>query len=209
MGWIAPVLTGLTGLAGLFGKSKQTSDTNSTTTTTPNYDAQTGGFKDYLMSLYKSNLSNLPTQDQFNIAGLKNILGTSQLANQATDSILASRGLSRTTAGASEGTDAAYRQGSIVSDFLTKSPFNYQAALQPSLSGAASFLSSLPIGTTQTSNSHTVGSGGPSSPLAGLISGGAQGLATYLGQQSSANSFANVLKQLGINNSNAATPTFV
>lgn len=186
---IGLALSLLGGIGGLFGKSKQTSDTNSTTTTNPNYDPKTAAFRDFLLNSYQNNLSSLPSQNQYQDMGLKNILHSSENVNSGVGDILASRGLSRTTGGGSTAFDTSYKQGGNVSDFLTNSPFTYQQNIAPALSSGAAFLSSLPIGTTQTSNSHTVGTGGPSSPAAGFLSGGAQGLATYLGQQNAFNNW--------------------
>lgn len=201
-GFIAPIITGLSGLAGAFAGQKSSSDTtsNSTSSSTPNYDPNTLAFKNYLMNLYKSNLSNLPTQDQFETAGTKNIQQGADDAQGGLGDILAARGLARTTSGGSSAFDTSYKQGQTLSNFKTNVPFNYNAAIQPSLTNAASFLSSLPIGTTSTTSgtSHTTGIGGePISPLAGFITGSASGLAGVLGQQQAQTSLGNILKSLG------------
>lgn len=199
--FIAPIIAGLSALTGGLSKQKQTSDTNSTSTTTPNYDPATAAFKNLLLGLYTKNLNNLPSQDQFTTAGVKNLTDSSDAAQSGLSDILASRGLSRTTAGGSSAFDTSYKQGQGISNFLTNAPFNYQTAIQPELSGGSAFLSSLPLGTTTTGSSHTVGTGGPSSPVAGAITGGASGLAGYLGQIQAQNSLGNILKSLGQNSS--------
>lgn len=196
-GFVMPIIAGLSGLAGAFGKSKQVSDTTSNSTTTPNYDPATLAFKNHLMDIFSNNLNSLPTQDQFKTAGVKNIQDQSDNAQAGLQDILAAHGLSRTTAGGTSTFDTSYKQGQGISNFLTNAPFNYQTAIAPSLSGASSFLSSLPLGTTTSGSSHTVGTGGPTSPIAGAITGGASGLAGLLGQQQAQTSLGNILKALG------------
>lgn len=204
--FIMPILAGLSGLAGAFGSKKQVSDTTSNSTTTPNYDPATLAFKNQLMNLFTNNLNNLPTQSQFQTAGLKNIQEQSGNAQSGLEDILAAHGLSRTTAGGTSAFDTSYKEGQGVSNFLTNAPFNYQSAIQPTLSNASGFLSSLPIGTTTNGTSHTVGTGGATSPLAGGIVSGASTLAGFLGQQQAQNSLGNILKTLGQSNG-SGTPT--
>jgi hypothetical protein len=192
--WIGPLLAGLTGLGGLFGKQKQESTT--TGSSTPNYDPQQLAFRNFLMDQFKGSVTGLPTQDQYTTAGLKNLGDTSAMAGSRLEDILASRGLGRTTAGASSAFDNTSRNAKNFSDFLTSSPFNYANYRQPFLQAAGGFSSSLPVGSNTTQR--TIGTGGPSSPAAGFFGGATQGLAGYLGQENATNNFMKALKSAGL-----------
>lgn len=196
------ILSALGGLGGLFGKSKQVSDTTSDSSTTPNYDPASLALKNFLLQSYQQNVQGLP---QFNKAyetsGIQNILNSSQQASQAANDALASRGIARTTAGAQAIGDQSYQQGRSISSFLNNAPIVEQANTREALGGAGSFLSSLPVGSTTHGTSHTVGTGGPSSPVAGFLGGAAQGAAGSLGQYYANNSLANILKSLNLGKS--------
>jgi hypothetical protein len=198
MGGFAPLaLTGLSALAGLFGSKKQTSTTNSDSTTTPEYDPQTLALKNLLTNQYSSTINTLPAWNtSYETGGLKSIVDSSANAAQAARDALAARGIARTTAGANSVADQSYQQGKNISSFLTNAPIVEDTHRDTELGGAAGFLSSLPIATHTVGNSTTEGTAGPTSPLAGFASGGAEGLAGWLGQYTAQKNLGNILKSL-------------
>lgn len=201
-------MAGLSALGGLFGTKKQTSDTTSNSTTTPNYDSQSLYLKNQLLGNYSDILKNLPQWNSaYETGGLKNIAAAAQNSGQAAQDILAQRGIARTTAGAGSLVDQSQQQGRNVSSFLTNAPIVENTNALNTYGGAGSFLASLPVGTTTSGSSHTVGTGGPTSPIAGLLGGGVQGLAGVLGQQSANNSLASILKNLGLNSNGTGSVT--
>lgn len=199
--FVAPIVAGLSALGGLFSAKKSTSNTSSTSTTTPNYDPASLALKNFLLSNYTGAVNNVPNWNKsYETSGLQNLVNSSTQAAQSANDALAARGISRTTAGAQAVGDESYQQGKQISSFLNNAPVVEQQNLLSTLGGAGSFLSSLPVGSTTSGTSSTTGtSNAPTSPLAGLISGGAQGYAGILGQQSAINSLGNILKSLGLN----------
>lgn len=196
----APIVAALSGIAGAFGKSKQTSDTTSNSTTTPQYDPASLALKNFLLKAFQDNVNTLPDWNKsYETSGVQNLVNSSTNAAQAAADAIAARGISRTTAGANAIGDQSYQQGRQISSFLNNAPIVEQAQKDSRLAGAGGFLASLPVGSTTSGTSHTVGTGGPSSPLAGFINGGAQGLAGVLGQQYATQSLGNILKGLGLN----------
>lgn len=193
----AAIMTGLSllsGLGGAFGKQKQVSDT--TNTTTPNYDPASLAFKNFLLQKFTDLSAGQPAWNKaYEASGLQNILRSAQVSGTAANDILAARGLNRTTAGANSIMDQSQQQGRSVSGFLNQAPIVEQQQNLNNLNAGGSFLSSLPVGSTNIS--HTVGTGGPSSPVTGFIGGGAQGLAAALGQKTANDSFAKILKNAG------------
>lgn len=197
--WVGAALTGLSALSGLFGNKKQVSDTNFNNTTMPSYDPTTLAFRDFLIKSFTDNAGGAGLDkfiDAYKAKGLKNLVLANANTSQAVQDMLASRGIDRTTAGASALTDTSYRGASNTADFLNNIPILRDSMMQDRLKSAAGFQASLPVGTTQSGSSHTVGNVGPSSPVAGLLGGGSAGLATWLGQQSANQQFANILKSL-------------
>lgn len=198
--FVAPIVAALSGISGLFGKSKQTSDTTSSSTTTPQYDPAAASLRNFLLSQFQGNVSSLPEWNRsYETGGLQNLVNSSVNSAQAAQDALSARGISRTTAGAQAVGDQSFQQGRQISSFLNNAPIVEQAQKDSRLAGAGSFLASLPVGSSTTGTSHTTGTGGPSSPLAGFVQGGAQGLAGILGQQYASNSLGNILKSLGLN----------
>lgn len=190
--WVGAALAGLSGLSGLIPR-KQVSTTNTDQTNMPVYDPATASFKDRLLRMFTENLDNSPAfGEAYRTGGLANIRNTSELANRSIDNLLTSRGINRTTAGGSALADASYRSGRDLSSFLTNLPIILDQRKQALLSGAGSFLTSLPTGQHITGTSRTEGTvpGG----FAGFVQGGTQGLAGYLGQLSAQQNWLNVLK---------------
>lgn len=193
---IGAALSGLSALAGLFPK-KQVSTTNSTVSSNPNYDPQSAQFKDFLMSMFKGRIDNNEEfESGYKSSGLNNILDTTKRSSDSLGDILTSRGLSRTGAGASAAVDNSYRGAKDISSFLNSLPMLFDERRRDNLNAGAGFFSSLPVGTTTTTNSRTEGSA-PTSPLGGAIIGGSSGLASYLGQISANNQLKNILKTIG------------
>jgi hypothetical protein len=195
---IPALLTGASFLGGLFGgKSKNSGTINQTTTNTPTYDPLAGGFRDYLINQFQNNLQDNPQFDSSYIAGgVKNIQRSTGVANDALQSLLESRGLARTTAGASLGGEQAYRAGSQISDFLTQAPLTLDQRRQQLLTNAGGFFSTLPYSTSQTTTGKTTGNytGGG---VGQGISHGAQDLAAFLGQMSAMKNLQKILDGSG------------
>lgn len=193
--WVGAALTGLSALSGLI-PHKQVSTTNTDQTTTPTYDPATATFRDKLLRLFSENLDG----DQgfgaaLKTGGLTNIRDTAGLADTNVGNLLTSRGINRTTAGGSALTDSNYRSAHDVSTYLNQLPIILDQRKQALLSGAGSFLSSLPTGSHTTGTSRTEGTvpGG----FAGAVQGGTQGLAGYLGQLSAQQNWLKVLGKAG------------
>lgn len=191
---IPAILSGAGFLSGLFGgKSKQSGTINQTTTNTPSFDPLAGGFRDFLINQFQSNLKDNPQFDQNYInSGVKNIQKSTASANDALNSLLESRGLTRTTAGANLGGEQAYRAGSQISDFLTQAPLTLDQRRQQLLQNAGGFFATLPYSTSQTTTGKTTGNYTGGGVGAG-ISQGAQGLAAYLGQLSAMKNLKGIL----------------
>lgn len=196
MGFAIPaLLTGASFLGGLFGNKQKNSGTiDQTTTNTPTYDPLAGGFRDFLISQFQNNLQDNPQFDQNYInSGVKNIQRSTGVANDALQSLLESKGLTRTTAGANLGGEQAYRAGSQISDFLTQAPLTLDQRRQQLLQNAGGFFATLPYSTSQHTVGKTTGNYTAGGGLSGGISGGAQGLAAYLGQLSAMNNLKKIL----------------
>lgn len=204
-GFILPAAAGLSALAGIFGGSKSTSQ--STTTTNPNFTPQEQALINLLNGQYTGLINNAPAWNKaYETTGTQNIANSANNAVQAANDALAQRGISRTTSGAQSVANTGYQEGQNLSNFLNQAPIVEQNQLSTNLGNAASFEASLPIGTTGTSN--TTGTGNqPINPLAGFITGGSQGLAAALGQQSATTSLGNILKNLGLNQNIPAANT--
>lgn len=198
--FVAPIIAGLGAITGLFGGSKTKSSSNTSSTTAPNFTGPQQDLINQLLSSYKSQISGAPTWNQaYETSGASNILKNALRSSQGANDILAQRGISRTTAGGQALNDQSQQQGSQLASFLNNAPIAEQANLSSLESGAGSFLSSLPVGSTTNSSMSGVNVGGqPTSPIAGLLSGGATSLAGILGQQSAQASFANILKGLAL-----------
>lgn len=207
--YIAPLLLGgLSALGGLFGGTKSTSD--SSTTTNPNFSPQQQALLDAVTRGYSNTLNNIPAFNQaYETGGVRNYLKNSINANAAAENTLNARGIDRTTAGAQAIGNTGYQEGNNIADFLTQAPIVEQQNQTDLLSKAGAFGTSIPTGTTSTS--HTTATGNtPISPVAGLITGGSQGLAAALGQQTAATNLQNILKQLPTNtgSSSGSSPSY-
>lgn len=200
--WVGAALAGLSSLGGLFGKQKSTTD--STTTSTPTYDPTNQAFRDQLIKAFESNISSNNGFDKaYTDSGIQNIQRNAQTGFNSLGDVLSSRGIGRTTAGANVAAQGSYNAGNQLSQFLNNAPLVLDQRRQQILGAAGGYQSSLPVGSTQVAHSTTVG--GPSSPGAGFVQGGAQGLAGWLGQLSAQSSLGNILKSIG-NPSTSSNP---
>lgn len=199
------ILGGLSALGGLFGGNKSTQD--STTTSTPNFSPSQLALINQVLSQYGSLIKNTPVFNKaYELGGVQNFLKNSINANDAASSILSARGINRTTAGAKAIADTGYQEGSNIASFLANAPIAEQQNTTDLLGKAGGFTTAIPTGSTSTS--HTTGTGNaPLSPVAGFLSGGAQGLAATLGQQTAIKNLANVLKNIPVNNAAISTPS--
>lgn len=189
--WLGAALAGLSGLSGLIPK-KQVSTTSTDQTTLPTYDPASLSFRDMLMRMFTENIKGDNTfGDNLRTEGLQNIGNTSNLAARSFGDILSSRGINRTTAGSSALGDVSYKSGRDISAFLNHLPLLLDQRKQDLLSGAGSFFSSLPTGSRVTGTSRTEGTvpGG----FSGLLQGGSEGLATYLGQLNAQKNLSKIL----------------
>lgn len=198
MGFIPAAITGLSAIAGLFGnKQKSQGTVDQTTTNTPTFDPTSQAFRDQLIGMFTGRLNGAGSDGTFQQAytgqGLKNILNTSQTANDALSNILASRGLSRTTAGGFGQAQLGYNQGNSITNFLNSVPLTMDARTSQLMRDAGGFFSSIPYGTSSHVTGRTTGNYTYGGGAGGAIQGGAQGLAGYLGQLSAQNSLYNIM----------------
>jgi len=199
-------------VSGLFGsKASNTSKVDNTTTSTPNLTPENQSFQDQLINMYKQLVGGAGSgefQQAYTTGGLKNINNISNINANAINNILASRGLSRTGAGASAANSVALNGANRTAGFLNSVPLTMDQRFQDILKQAGGYQASIPVGNTQhqvgtVANTSTGGGG-----FGGAVSGGASGLATILGQQSANNSFANVLKSLGLGGGGPTTSAY-
>lgn len=187
-------LTGLGALSGLFGK-KQTSDTSYSQSSMPSYDPTNLSFRDFLIGQYRNNLENQGNFEQaYTTGGLRNIGRTNASAASALGDLYTSRGIGGTAAAAGTG-NLAFANANRTADFLNNIPIIMDQLKQAKLGAAAGYQASLPVGTTSSGTSHTVGSvpGG----FGPAIQGGASGLAGFLGQYAAQKQFGDILKTIG------------
>lgn len=184
--WTGALLSALSAAGGAFGGSKQTQ------TTTPLYDPTVTPFRNKLLNLWNSYVSGTPAFDAaYRRAGENSIVSNANNVSNSISDLLTSRGLGRTSAGVGTLRDTLYNMGSDLANFRNKATLDLDTRKQQLLSGAGGFVSSIPLG------SETTSEGGPVSPLYGAISGGAQGIATWLGQKSANDNFMKTLKAMG------------
>lgn len=198
--WVGAALTGLGALGSLFGPKKSTSTTNYNSTSTPNLLPQDQLLMDNLTKKY-GDLINGAGSGEFERAyttgGLKNINTASQRSQQAIMDMLTARGLGRTTAGGVTAGEASMNGANQTANFLNSVPLIMDQRLQAILQQAGGYEASIPKGSTVSGSQTFTGVGNaPTSPIAGLISGGAQGAATVLGQYNATQNFLNSLKNL-------------
>lgn len=194
---IGLALTGLGALGGLFPR-KQISDTTSSSTTTPNYDPQNLALRNQLLDLYQKRTSGegaAAFQNSYTMGGLSNLRRTAATNQQSVSDMLTARGIGRTTAGGSALADTSYRSGGDFASFLNNIPMIMDQRQAANLAAAGGYQASLPVGSTTSGSSHTVGS--VSGGIPGALYGGSSALGGYLGAISAQQAFANALKGVG------------
>lgn len=193
-GFVAPIVAGLGALTGLFQGNSFSN--NTTSSSNPTFTPGESSLRDFLLNSYQNQIANAPNFNQaYETSGASNILQNALRSTQNANDVLASRGIARTTAGGQALNDQSQQQGVQLANFLNQAPIVEQQNLTGLEQGAGGFLSSLPIGTTSTSNSSGYGNA-PVSPLAGIVGGGSTALAGILGQLNSQQSLQKILASL-------------
>jgi len=198
-------ISGISALAGLFGNRKSTaqqqqvqkteSDTRNVTDmnrlTMPEYDEQTLAMRNNLMQRYIGQLDD--TQDYFGgyrNQGLNTINQGSDAANRAIENVLASRGLSGTSAGITSSIQNQLNRLNQQNTFLNEIPQLQDRRQREVLEAAGGFFSGLPVGQRTTgqdvqtghTSSTTTGTGTQTQPgnmvggLLGSLGGALSGL---------------------------------
>ena len=189
-------ISGISALAGLFAnRKKQTEQTETSNESidrlqAPEYDPKTSVMKDTLMNYYLDRLGDNSNFFQgYQQQGLRNINQGSDVANENINNFLASRGLGRTSAGATAMIGNQINRGNQIASFNSSIPLLQDQRFGNLLSGANDFFSKLPVaqritGTT-TGTKKTIGTtagnqlggafGGLANSLFGLYGAGAFG----------------------------------
>lgn len=151
-------ISGISALAGLFGNRKKTTEQKSTSTehsdssNMPVYDASTEIMKKLLMDRFLGRTED--TGDYLSgyaHNGLQNINSAYNTGQNNIESILAARGLGRTSAGASSLVQNQINRANQSANFLNTLPQMADERYRNSLSDAANFFKAIPVG------QHTVG----------------------------------------------------
>jgi len=180
-------MSGISALAGLFGnrQKKQTMEQTQTEDlnrlTAPEYDPKTGLMRDTLMNYY---LDRLGSDEDFfggyRKQGIGQINQGSNMANEQIQSMLASKGLLGTTAGASAFTSNLLNRYNQGNSFLNSIPMLQDQRRAANLKDATGFFAGLPVGQRVTGQSTTrstsTGTGGGN-----MLGGSLASLGTTLG----------------------------
>jgi hypothetical protein len=176
-------ISGISALGGLLAnrgaKSKQDQTQNIDQLTAPEYDPQTMYMRNFLMDQYLNRIRG--DEDFFGgyaTEGLNQINQGSNIASQNIENILASRGLGRTTAGASSAVQNQLNRLMQQNSFLNQIPLLRDQRAQSNLVGASGFFNQLPVASrrTGTTTGETDASTGGN-----MLGGGFSSLATMLG----------------------------
>lgn len=188
--WLLPLaISGISALSGYLANRKKTAEQeqkqNSQTIqesemmSMPEYDPQQKMMRDTLMQQYLDQLSS--NEDYFGgyrNQGLQTINQGSDAANRAIENVLASRGLSGTSAGITSSIQNQLNRVNQQSSFLNEIPLLQDKRYQDLLGGASGFFSRLPVGTRQSGRqvSNTTGTSSgtvtdPGNPWGGAIGG--------------------------------------
>jgi hypothetical protein len=180
-------ISGISALAGLLGNKKKTTQQTSTSTedlsssNMPQYDSQQQIMRSLLMNQFLGRTED--SNDYFGgyqRQGINNINTQSGLNDEAIQNILASRGLGRTSAGASSLISNQLNRGSNISGFMNSIPQMRDARNRQNMLDASSFFGQLPVGQSVTGHNTRTTTGTATDP--GNPWGGAVGsLATTLG----------------------------
>jgi len=193
--WLLPLaISGVSALSGLLANRKkeaeQKSTTNQTTTTDidqlsmPEYDEQTKMMRDTLMQQYLGRLNqNEDFFSGYRTEGLNTLNQGSDAANRAIENVLASRGLSGTSAGITSSIQNQLNRVNQQNSFLNEIPLLQDKRFSDLLSGASGFFSQIPKGTRMTgrntSNSTATSTGTTTQP-SNMLGGAFGGLANSL-----------------------------
>lgn len=184
-------LSGISALAGLFGSKNQKQSSNSTSTenfstsNTPTFDPATEIMKKLLMDKFLGRTED--DSDYFSgfaTEGLKNINAGADAADTSIENILASRGLGRTSAGASSRIGNQLNRVNAQSSFLNSIPQMQDTRNRQNLLDAAGFFNVIPTGTSSTGTTSRTGTGTGTdfgNPLGGTFSSLATTLAGLYG----------------------------
>jgi hypothetical protein len=175
-------ISGISALAGMFAnrakKAEQTSSQTIDQTDMPQYDDKTLYMRNQLMDTFLDRLrSNEDFFGGYTNEGLKNINTSSDIAKRSLDNILAARGLSGSSAGASSAMQQRLNSLNQQSSFLNSIPLLRDQRAQQNLTGASGFFNALPTGTRRTGT--TTGTGTATQP-SNILGGGLTSLGTSL-----------------------------
>lgn len=183
--WQLLLMGGSSLLGGLLGNRKQeqtstySNNSNSTTSSNPVYEGNIRSLRDRLVGDYMSSLENF--DNDFvgeTINGVSNINSGADASSRLMENILASRGIRGPAAGYAMSMPRIQQQ-SQTATYLNSLPALKEQRRANLLSGAGSFLSTLPLGNYSSTNTSQSGTQTGTTP-GNMAGGGLQSLATML-----------------------------
>lgn len=182
-------ISGISALAGMFGnrakklesESSSTSSFNRSGTSMPTYDEKTRQMRDQLMHAYLDPLGYDPDLSGYQAEGVGEINRGSDLMDRSIENMLASRGLSGTSAGATSRIMNYLNRGNQLSSFINSIPMLAEDRRRQNLQMAGQFFSQLPYGQTTTERGTQTGTQkGTQTQPGNMLGGGLMGLGTSL-----------------------------
>jgi len=182
--WLFPaIMAGASALGSILGgKNKQTQNQTSTysNTTTPEYDPQALSARNTILDKYLSRINGSQGyMTGYTGQGMRKINQGADIKSQALNSILAARGLSSSPVGAAlaaKGEDDRMKQ---LTDFYSSIPLLQRQMEGEDLGQFGQFVSSIPVGQTQTGTS--TGANTNQGSTAGALGNGlTNGISAYL-----------------------------
>lgn len=198
--WAAAVplaISGISALSGLLANRKkqaeQTSTQTTDTTSAPQYDDKALYMRNMLMDQYLDRMRfNEDMFQGYSNEGLRQINQGNDITSRALENILASRGLSNTSAGVSSQVQNQINRGNQQASFLNSIPLLRDQRQQQNILGAGQFFSSLPYATHQTGTQRSTGTATqPGNALGGMFGSLGTTLAGLYGQGAFGNDNAN------------------
>jgi len=193
--WLLPLaISGISALSGMLANRKKQTEQqqvqNSRSVSEinnlnmPEYDDNQKMMRDVLMREYIGNIgSNEDFFGGYTNQGLNTINQGSDAANRAIENVLASRGLSGTSAGITSSIQGQLNRVNQQNSFLNEIPMLQDKRRQELLGAAGGFFSRLPVGSRQTGRTVTEGQStgtgtvkDPGNPWGGAIGGLANSL---------------------------------